>query len=608
MHASTTRPGCFAPFEARRHAAAQAPPPAALRDARRRPSRSRCVPRAAAASAADTSAARGAALPAVLAAAHAASLVALPPCARGERFLSGGGEALGLATRWHLRVSDASGSFAETVELLPPASLIAAEPVATLRAGFDATTAWQTELASGAVSALAPGDDARDRSLLFAWLRSGAWTAAVASGALHAQLLPEQAAPDGTAPCHVLSLSLAGSPDLACRVWLPAAPTPCLPLRVELQTSCAGAESWTFASWPDRATHTQPTGEEAVFTADGLLADKNATPLAALAAMPVEAPAPPFEATPVAAARCAGGQFLLRAALSPGGAPAWWALDTACDGAAVTAAAADAAGMPSMGRAAVAGLGGALTGALRRGGLAVGDVELLPPASLQLQLSLDGALAPPDGGALGGVLGCAALRRATLELHSPRRAPGARAAPVLTATLHAPGVYQPPDRLAVAWRALTFIDGVPHVRASYSLQPGAPLREGLFRLALGVGGCGVILSNSEAAAVGFASATAALAPVGTLTAPGEGRARMAAVEEGSLLSGRLDALQLGGATFRHVRALAHTAADPSDLNLSHRAAGALCADLFRGVHLVLDFAAGRYACINLDRPLDDDEM
>lgn len=585
--------------------------------------------RAAAAPTADTCAARGAALPAVLAAARAASLAALPPCARGERFLSGGGEALGLATRWSLRCSDASGAFAEAVELLPPLALGSSAPVATLRAGFDGQAAWQTELASGAVSALAPGDDARDRSLLFAWLRSGAWPAAVASGALLAQLLPEQPPPGGKAPCHVLSLSLAGSPDLACSVWLPASPAPCLPLHVELQTSCAGAESWTFASWPGRATHTQPTGETAVFTADGAADADDATPLAALAAVPLEAPAPPFEATPVAAARCAGGQFLLRATLLPGGAPAWWALDTACDGAAVTAAAADAAGMPSLGRAAVAGLGGALAGALRRGGLAVGDVELLPPASLQLQLSLDGALAPPDGGALGGVLGCAALRCATLELHAPRRLPGARAAPVLTATLHAPGTFQPPDRLAIAWRALTFVratanhvaacvltqalyslqvDGVPHVRASYSLQPGAPLREGLFRLALGVGGCGVIFSNAEAAAVGFARATAALQPAGMLAAPGEGRARMAAVEEGSLLSGRLDALQLGGATFRHVRALAHTGADPSDLALSHRAAGAICADLFRGVHLVLDFAAGRYACVNLDRPVDDDEM
>ena len=300
--------------------------------------------------------------------------------------------------------------------------------------------------------------------------------------------------------------------------------------------------------------------------------------------------------------------MLLRAAL-PGAPPAWWALDTACDGAAVTAAAADAAALPSLGRAAVPGLGGALAGALRRGGLTVGasGVQLLPAGALHLELSLDGALAPPDGGALGGVLGCAALRRCVLELHLPRRQPGARAAPAITATLHAPGTFEPPDRLAVAWRRLQLVDGVPHVAASYITEAGQAPREGLFRLALGIGGCGAILSNAEAAAAGFARATAALQPAGMLAAPGTGRARMAAVEEGSLLSGRLEELQLGGATLRHVRALAHVgAADPPDLAFSTRAAGALCADLFRGVHLVLDLPAGRYACVNLDRPDDND--
>jgi hypothetical protein len=40
------------------------------------------------------------------------------------------------------------------------------------------------------------------------------------------------------------------------------------------------------------------------------------------------------------------------------------------------------------------------------------------------------------------------------------------------------------------------------------------------------------------------------------------------------------------------------------LALSHRAAGVLCADLFRGVTLVLDYAGGRFACAQLPPPDD----
>ena len=288
--------------------AALQPPPAALRDARRarRGPRVRASPRASS-DKETTCAPCGAPLSAVLAAAHAASLAALPPSSRGERVLRGSGEALGLTMAFSLRV-DSHCSFAESVTLLPPPALGGAA-VATLRAGFDAASgaAWQTELADGSITALAAGDDARDRSLLFAWLRSGAWTAAVASGALLAAPLSDQAAPGSKKRALCLALSLPDS-TLAARVWLAAAPAPCLPLRVELAPSCAGAEAWDFAAWPGRATHTQPTGERAVFTAGEHAASDDEPALAQLVVAPAPASPPPFAPVTVALARCSGGQ------------------------------------------------------------------------------------------------------------------------------------------------------------------------------------------------------------------------------------------------------------------------------------------------------------
>jgi hypothetical protein len=574
-----------------------AAPRAAPRRAASRPLA--CRPRAAAAASrpppapASCTAPAGAALPELLhAARHAAAAAGCP--ASGERTLSGAGEALGLPTRWALRCDADTLSYHERVTLSGPR---AAGDV-QLRCGYDAAAgaAWQTDL-SGACVALQGGDDARDRALLLTWLRTGAWVAAAERGALLATPAAHTPAAGGD---HVLDVALPGSP-LAARLWLRAAPGACVPRRAELRANTSGAEAWEWTAWPRAAVHTQPTGERSVYNADAGAADEDAAaPLALLAQLPLPQPAAPFAAADVPAARCGGGQFLLRGALG-GAPPQWFALDTACDGSAVVAASADAAQLPSLGRAAVPGVGGALVGALRRGPLSVGPLTL-PSDTCHLELSLDGALQPPDASPLGGVLGASLLRRCVLELRAPRRTPGGRDAPRVSATLHAPGAYAPPDRVAVAWQALTFIDGAPHVRASYRLdEADAAPREGLFRLALGVGGAGVVLCAAEAAACGFAERTAALQPRGLVAAPGEARARLAAVTEGALLSGRVAALRLGdaGASFAHVRCLLHVGGDPPDLALSHRAAGLLCADLFRGVALVLDYARARCAVVTL---------
>lgn len=229
-----------------------------------------------------------------------------------------------------------------------------------------------------------------------------------------------------------------------------------------------------------------------------------------------------------------------------------------------------------------------------------------------------------------------------------------------------------------AWQELRFIDGMPHVRArlsvtsSYDEEPlggvdggggwviksdgsaaeGRAARaavvtshEGWFRLALGVGGTGIVLSGSAARDLGFAEAATPLAPHGMMAGPGEARARLAAVEEGAVLSARLDEVQLGFAglkpygqvatassrgdvdggqqdsaqsgrvaVFKQVRCLVHAPSDrgaggdveallnpdldphhhaPSDLELSFQASGLLCADMFRGCSLCIDFPGRR---------------
>ncbi len=62
-------------------------------------------------------------------------------------------------------------------------------------------------------------------------------------------------------------------------------------------------------------------------------------------------------------------------------------------------------------------------------------------------------------------VGGALLHRCVLEISAPKRAPGSRSPPPLTASLHPIGSYvDPEERVALSWQELRFIDGQPHLR------------------------------------------------------------------------------------------------------------------------------------------------
>ena len=106
------------------------------------------------------------------------------------------------------------------------------------------------------------------------------------------------------------------------------------------------------------------------------------------------------------------------------------------------------------------------------------------------------------------------------------------------------------------------------------------------------------------------------------------------LQEGDVLSGRVDALELPGAEFRQVRCIVHLPPPlsssagmsgsssggrmygggfgasssalphaPPDLQLSFRASGLIGADVFRGVKLVLDLANSRFAVCQHQAPV-----
>jgi hypothetical protein len=525
-------------------------------------------------------------LPALL---QRASLSAAAAARSHGCHLRGSGVALGLPSRWSLQWDAGGRSFAERVRV---AQL-------DLRGAHDAATgdSWQTDL-SGLATRLREGDDAHDRAVLCTLVRTGQWAAAALEG--HLECSRESTG--------VLGLSLPGSPVVG-RLWLHDVAGGATPLRLELTLHSGGSESWSWAHWPTRAVHTQATGQTSDFTAASV-SDEPETAEAppqsleeALAAPSEEEAAPfPFQSAAVEVARSPGAHFLVLATL--GGTPAWLVLDPCCDTGALTRAAATSAAWEAVGEQRVHALGGAACAPLRRGGPGLGVLQFgglrLPLTTPHLELSLDGlGLQAPQGAAVAGLLGGAALRRCVLELHAPRRVPGARDAPRLRALVHPPGGYSPPPRVAVSWQRMRFIDGAPHVRAEVRLEEGtdAPAHAGWYRLALGVGGTALLLSNATAQAMRFSSTVAPLQPGGTMAGPGEGRARMALLQEGELLSGRVASVELVGASFRFARAIVH-AVDPQDLQLSQRCAGLLCADLFRGCTLVLDWANERLAVVS----------
>ena len=220
------------------------------------------------------------------------------------------------------------------------------------------------------------------------------------------------------------------------------------------------------------------------------------------------------------------------------------------------------------------------------------------------------------------------MQHAVIELRAPRRVPGSPDPAVFTVHVHDPreGTYVPTPRCEASWQRVEWIAGVPHVRVKItvaedritSLEPppeaaggqedadvdvddGGDSSDGLwsgggrlFRLSLGTGGTGAIVSARAAAEWDMVNRTIGLQPGGILSGPGEERSRFARVEP-EVVTGRLSKIEFRGGSFDTVRALTHTGGDPPDLALSPHADGALCADLFRGCTVVLDLGRSRVA-------------
>ena len=368
------------------------------------------------------------------------------------------------------------------------------------------------------------------------------------------------------------------------------------PLRLELPTSTAEAqaEAWVFeppsaaaaadgddGSWAGRVLHILPTGQTSVYDLGGgdptLGAPTEGEPRfqppppqpgrAAFGALP---PPPPLEA-----ARCEGGQFIVRGVVLDGPAASlsadkWWLLDSACDSAAIAPSLADSAALPRVGAQSLPGVGGPVASAMRLApALRAGPLTL--PQALMQELSLDGAVRPPPGAALGGVLGGALWHRSVVVITAERRRPGAPSGPRVGVAVHDPAAFAPSPRVAVAWQEAVIIDGAPYVRAGFDIgdeagaaagsgglppgphssgfQSGFCANGGLFKLALGAGGTGVVLASAVARRLAFGGRSLALEPTGLVSGPGAAQPRLLRLDEGSLLSGRLACVELAGARF-----------------------------------------------------------
>ena len=342
-------------------------------------------------------------------------------------------------------------------------------------------------------------------------------------------------------------------------------------------------------------------------------------------------------AAAVPAARGEGGHVLVAPRLNGQASPGWFVLDTSCAGFAIEPSVADRLGMPAFGELSVVGVSAAaLSGAMRRGTtISAGCVDV--PAPVYMEQSLAAALRTPPapvgsdpsaGGGLVGVLGTDFLQHCVVELRAPRRVPGSPTAPSFDVFCFDPAKYEPTDRVRAAWQRVEWIQGVPHVRVKLTVAddgltpepsleqklprggpqagtgagPENPATDGsgwegrLFRLSLGAGGAGAIVSARAAKEWKMVERTVGLQPGGVMSGPGEERSRLARVEP-EVVTGRLRRVEFAGGRFETVRALTHTSGDPPDLALSPHADGALCADLFRGCTLVLDFGRNRIAVL-----------
>ena len=295
----------------------------------------------------------------------------------------------------------------------------------------------------------------------------------------------------------------------------------------------------------------------------------------------------------VAAIRGEGGHVLVKPVLESGS-QGWFVLDTASTGLAISPEAAESCSMPSFGTMSIAGVAAPLDGALRRGReLAVGALRVSSP--IYMEQNLDGAVRIPNGERLAGVLGVPALAHAIVRVHAPMRVPGSRDAPKLTVSFFDPASYAPSAEVERNWQPVTWIDGVPYVELAYTIANDGfrgvtttvDERKGLFKLSLGTGGTGAVLSARVARDAQVAERTKALQPGGIMSGPGESSGRLQRVGD-EIVTGRIETVRFKNFEFTNVRAVMHTDGDPPDADLSPHADGAVCADLFRACELVLD--------------------
>lgn len=448
--------------------------------------------------------------------------------------------------------------------------------------------------------------------------------------------------------------------SVGARVWLHRSNDGWVPHRCELATP-EGVETWVFGEWsrsedgllvPGVSHQTHPAGNSCVYRAKKTVSSEEESS-SNLFSQPYEGyprdnsrwPVPTYTsgdasvmeaAAAVPAARGEGGHVLIAPRLNGEASPGWFVLDTSCAGFAIEPSVADRLGMPAFGELSVVGVSNAaLSGAMRRGTtISAGCVNV--PAPVYMEQSLSAALRTPPppigsdpstGGGLVGVLGADFLQHSVVEVRAPKRVPGSPKAPSFDVLCFDPAGYKPSDRVSAAWQRVEWIQGVPHVRVKVTvaddgltpeplleqkLPRGGPQAgtgagpddasggsgwEGrLFRLSLGAGGAGAIVSARAAKEWKMVERTVGLQPGGVMSGPGEERSRLARVEP-EVVTGRLRRVEFAGGRFETVRALTHTTGDPPDLALSPHADGALCADLFRGCTLVLDFGRNRIAVL-----------
>ncbi|MCI0587988.1 MAG: aspartyl protease family protein [Planctomycetes bacterium] len=247
-----------------------------------------------------------------------------------------------------------------------------------------------------------------------------------------------------------------------------------LPTRLSVSTF-GGEWRWTFdgfreeRGWvlPARIVRQGPGGVEFRFVASSLApAEAGERSFAMPASRPSRASFDPSVPAAIETRRSPTGLLLVHPRVG-GRDLGWFILDTGAAIEVISKPAADAAGMPSLGRTFTAGAGAAVTPTVLREG---GRLDL-GPFSLERVLYTEMDLSPFEaelGLSVAGILGYGVLARS-----------------VVAVDLAAPRVeIHDPERFAeegLEWRDLLLYGGHPHVRAKFEGN------EGLFRIDTGAG-------------------------------------------------------------------------------------------------------------------------